>query len=249
MAVVNGGHAMAPGEDPINRAPAAAPTGDGPYQELLAITVELTWFLLGALGPTTPIGVVIDIIMAVADQASTTPTPVHRPEGQPAVATSPVAIVAAPVATPAASPAPPLGTTATTQDTSQTLAAAHAVGHELASAVATAATLDRILAAGPGDAARLLLARGQLAADIDHLGIASSRLTAMPSVARSQSPAVIVKSLRDQAIVTLPMPYQAVAEQPVVVPTGRTVSAATVPSSPAIDHYRHASVHDAYDSW
>jgi hypothetical protein len=45
---------MAAGEDPTNRAQGAASIADAADQELLAIAVELTWFVLGAVGPPHP---------------------------------------------------------------------------------------------------------------------------------------------------------------------------------------------------
>jgi hypothetical protein len=47
-------------------------TAGEPYQEILAITVDLTWLLLGAIGPMQPIGIIFDTVIAwIGDAGST----------------------------------------------------------------------------------------------------------------------------------------------------------------------------------
>jgi hypothetical protein len=210
-----------------------------PHEELLRVTAELTWLLLGTLRPTQPLGVIFDTIIARIEESDSTHSPVSNAAAGGAARPQPPAGLA----TGAAASVPPTGIDEAVRK------ALHGrqtrVKADLATAVANKAQLDRAVLAAttPAAAALLQLARGQADADIRHAAIVSSLLSRAEAAAGSVPAAVVGPSLISQAMVSAPLPIgEVVADQPPEVASGQVLPASATPcnaaehpcSSPAI---------------
>jgi hypothetical protein len=180
---------MASGEGATTHGRASASTAREPYEEILTITVELTWLLLGAIGPTQPIGIIFDAGIAWIGDAGSTSPPLDSAGTRVVARTQPAASVAT-------SARASIQRTGIAKGVRKTLDGEYArVSSDLVGAVAAATELDKaVLAASPADAALLQWARGKIQADITHLSIAASLLGAGQRAAVAGSVPVLVAS-------------------------------------------------------